>query len=37
MCVLALGAGSTYLIEVNATVKYAKTSGKERVYTLVDF
>ena len=32
MCLLPLRAGSMYLTEVSATVKYDKTSGKERVY-----
>jgi len=32
-CLLAIGAGSTLLAEVSATVTYDKTSGKQRVYT----
>ena len=33
MCLLALGAGSAELTEVNATMTYVKTSDRERLNT----
>jgi len=37
ICLLALGAGSTKLIEVSATITYYKTSVKLRVFTFIWF